>query len=101
MSRVCELTGKRPATANHVSHANNRTKRWQLPNLQEKSWRSELLGQNITLRLSTNAMRTIDKFGGLDDYMTNVKNRRTETFSTNAKKLRKLILKKVAEQASA
>ena len=101
MSRVCELTGKRPATANHVSHANNRTKRWQLPNLQEKSWRSELLGQNITLRLSTNAMRTIDKFGGLDDYMTNVKNRRTETFSTHAKKVRKLILKKVAEQAPA
>lgn len=95
MSRVCELTGKRPMTGNNVSHSQVHTKRRFLPNLQEKSLYSEILGRMVTLRLSTNAMRTIDKYGSLDAYMSNIKNRRTEAFSTNALKVRKLIKSKL------
>lgn len=101
MARVCEITGKRPAVANNVSHANNRTKRRQLPNLQVKSMYSELLGQMVTLRLSTRAIRTIDKHNGIDGFMASRKQRHTETFSDNALKLRKAIRKKSEAQASA
>ena len=100
MSRVCELTGKSPMTGNNVSHSMAHTKRRFLPNLQEKSLFSEVLNRMVTLRISTNAMRTIDKYGSLDAYMTTVKNRRTETFSTNAMRIRKLINKKTNEAQS-
>ena len=101
MSRICEITGKKPAVANNVSHANNRTKRRQLPNLQERSLYSSILDRNVQLRLSTNAIRTIDKYDGIDGFMLNVKNRNTETFSTNAKKIRKVILKRAEAQEAA
>ena len=101
MSRICEITGKKPAVANNVSHANNRTKRVQLPNLQERSLYSAILDRNVQLKLSTTAIRTIDKHDGLDGFMLNVKNRNTVVFSTNAKKIRKIILKRAAEQAAA
>jgi len=69
MSRVCSLTGKRPLTGNHVSHANNRTKRRQLPNLVWKRiWVPEL-GRNVRLRVSTSALRTITKRGGLLQFL--------------------------------
>ena len=98
MSRVCEITGKRPMSGHNVSHSMRHTKRRFLPNLQEKSMFSETLNRMVSLRLSTNAMRTIDKFGGFDAFMLNVKNRNTETFSTAAKRLRKLIIKKAGEE---
>lgn len=98
MSRVCELTGKKPMSGHNVSHSQVHTKRRFLPNLQEKSLFSEVLNRMVTLRLSTNAMRTIDKYGSLDAFMINVKNRRTEVFSTNASRVRKLIVKKASEQ---
>ncbi len=63
MARTCPLTGKRPLSGNTVSHANNHTKRRQLPNLQWKSvWVPEL-GRSVRLRLSARALRTIDKKG--------------------------------------
>jgi large subunit ribosomal protein L28 len=69
MSRVCSLTGKRPLTGNHVSHANNRTKRRQLPNLVRKRiWVPEL-GRNVRLRVSTSALRTLTKRGGLLQFL--------------------------------
>lgn len=69
MSRVCRLTGKKPLTGNHVSHANNRTKRRQLPNLLSKRiWVPEL-GRNVRLRLSAAALRTLTKKGGLMRYL--------------------------------
>jgi large subunit ribosomal protein L28 len=69
MSRVCSITGKRPLTGNNVSHANNRTKRRQLPNLISKRiWVAEL-GRNIRLKISTSALRTITKKGGLLQYL--------------------------------
>lgn len=98
MSRVCEITGKRPMSGHNVSHSMRHTKRRFLPNLQEKSMFSETLNRMVSLRLSTNAMRTIDKFGGFDAFMLNVKNRNTENFSTAASRLRKLIIKKAGEE---
>jgi large subunit ribosomal protein L28 len=97
MARVCEITGKKPLTGNKVSHSNVHTKRRQLPNLQVKSMPSLVLNRMVTLKLSTSAIRTIDKNGGIDTFMRNVKNRRVLEFSTTAKRLRKLILKKTAE----
>ena len=65
MSRVCELTGKGPMTGNNVSHANNKTKRRFLPNLNDVSLQSETLGQAFKLRISAAALRTVDHRGGL------------------------------------
>jgi large subunit ribosomal protein L28 len=69
MARVCELTGKKPMVGHNVSHANNRTKRRFLPNLIAATLASEALGRQVHLRISTNALRTIDKKGGFDAYL--------------------------------
>jgi large subunit ribosomal protein L28 len=63
MSKVCQLTGKRPMSGNNVSHAKNKTKRRQLPNLQKKRIWLEDEKRWITLKLSTRAIRTIEKNG--------------------------------------
>lgn len=63
MARVCQVTGKRPMVGNNVSHANNKTKRRFLPNLQSRRFWVESENRWITLRVSTKALRTIDKKG--------------------------------------
>lgn len=63
MSRKCEVTGKRPLTGYNVSHANNKTKRRQLPNLQSKRIFVPELGRRVRVRVSTSALRSIDKMG--------------------------------------
>ena len=63
MSRFCKLTGKKPLVGNNVSHAHNKTKRRQLVNLQNKSIFIPELGRKVKIRMSRNAMRTIDKIG--------------------------------------
>ena len=63
MSRVCQVTGKRPMVGNNVSHANNKTKRRFLPNLHVRRLWVEEENRFVTLRLSTRGMRTIDKIG--------------------------------------
>jgi len=63
MSRVCQVTGKRPVTGNNVSHANNKTKRRFLPNLQHHRFWVESENRWVRLRISAKAMRTIDKNG--------------------------------------
>ncbi len=63
MSRRCQLTGKRPMTGNHVSHSNIKSKRRQLPNLQRKWVYVPELNRRIRLRLSTRALRTLNKKG--------------------------------------
>jgi large subunit ribosomal protein L28 len=68
MARRCDLTGKTVQAGNNVSHANNKTRRRFLPNLQATSLLSDVLG-NIRLRLSTRAIRTIEHNGGLDAYL--------------------------------
>jgi large subunit ribosomal protein L28 len=63
MARVCEVTGKKPMSGNNVSHANNKTKRRFLPNLQRRKFWVESENRWISLRLSNAALRTIDKNG--------------------------------------
>ena len=69
MSRRCQITGKGVLTGNNVSHANNRTRRRFLPNLQEASLLSDVLGQSVRMRLCTRAIRTIEQKGGIDAYL--------------------------------
>lgn len=73
MSRVCELTGKGPMSGNNVSHANNKTRRRFLPNLNEVSLQSEKLGRTYALRISAAALRSVDHRGGLDAYLAKAK----------------------------
>jgi len=63
MSRVCQLTGKRPISGNSVSHSNRKTRRRFLPNIQTKRFFVPETGEWITLKLSNNALRTINKLG--------------------------------------
>jgi large subunit ribosomal protein L28 len=69
MSRRCFITGKGVLVGNNVSHANNKTRRRFLPNLQATSVLSDALGHAVKLRLSTNGIRTIEHNGGLDAYL--------------------------------
>ena len=90
MSRVCELTGKGPMSGNTVSHANNKTRRRFLPNLNEVSLMSDALGQTFKLRISAAALRSVDHRGGLDAYLAKAKD---EELSANALKIKKEIAK--------
>jgi large subunit ribosomal protein L28 len=69
MSRRCGLTGKGVMAGNNVSHANNKTRRRFLPNLQRTSIYSDALKSTVRLRLTTNALRSIEHNGGLDSYL--------------------------------
>ena len=68
MARRCELTGKTVQAGNNVSHANNKTRRRFLPNLQVTTLLSDVLG-SVRMRLSTRAIRTIEHNGGLDSFL--------------------------------
>ena len=72
MARVCKITGKRPMSGNNVSHANNKTKRRFLPNLQSRRFWSESENRWIRLRVSNAALRTIDK-NGIDAVLAELK----------------------------
>ena len=63
MSRKCDITGKRPLAGNNVSHAHNKTKKRQLPNLQSKRIFVPELGRSVRLKVATSALRSIDKMG--------------------------------------
>lgn len=63
MSRICQITGKKPKKGNKVSHSNNKTKRWFSPNLQKQRFFRESTGEWIELKLSAKAIRTINKNG--------------------------------------
>lgn len=63
MSRVCQVTGKRPITGNNVSHANNKTRRRFLPNIQQKRFWVEEENRFVSLKVSARGIRTIDKLG--------------------------------------
>ena len=69
MSRICELTGKTRLTGNNVSHANNRTKRVFLPNLQRVTLLSEKLDRSFKFRVSTQGLRSVEHVGGLDNWL--------------------------------
>ncbi|MCC6869658.1 MAG: 50S ribosomal protein L28 [Burkholderiales bacterium] len=74
MARVCQVTGKAPMVGHHVSHANNKTKRRFLPNLQRRRFWVESESRWVSLRLTTNALRTIDK-NGIDSVLADLRAR--------------------------
>ena len=88
MSRRCELTGKGVMTGNNVSHANNRTRRRFVPNLQNSSMASDALGKAVSVRVSTGAIRTVEKSGGIDAYLLSTKD---ENLSLNATRVKRAI----------
>lgn len=90
MSRVCELTGKGPMTGNNVSHANNKTRRRFLPNLNDVTLMSDTLGRSFKFRISAHALRSVDHRGGLDAYLARAKD---AELSDNALKVKKEIAK--------
>ena len=69
MARTCALTGKKVQSGHNVSHSNRKTNRRFLPNLQRVSLHSDALGRNVPLRISTRALRTVQKKGGIDAYL--------------------------------
>ncbi len=90
MSRVCELSGKGPMSGNTVSHANNKTRRRFLPNLNDVTLISDILGQSFKLRISAAALRTVDHRGGLDAFLAKASD---DELSVNALKIKKEIAK--------
>lgn len=90
MSRRCELTGKTVMVGNNVSHAHNKTKRRFLPNLNTVSLTSETLGQTVSFRISSAALRTVDHRGGLDAFLAKSKD---DELSPKALKLKRDIAK--------
>ena len=97
MSRVCELTGKGPMSGHNVSHANNKTKRRFLPNLNEVTLMSDALGQSYRLRISAAALRSVDHRGGLDAFLAKA---RDEELSARARKIKRDIAKATSEAAT-
>ena len=96
MSRVCELTAKGRQVGHNVSHANNKTKRTFLPNLQNVTLISDALGKGVRLRVSMNGLRSVEHVGGLDNWLVKTKD---ELLSDRCVKLKKEISKKVAVAA--
>ena len=90
MSRVCELSGKKVMTGNNVSHANNKTKRRFLPNLNIVSLVSEKLDLTVRFKISANALRSVEHAGGLDNFLLKAND---NNLSPKAKRLKKKILK--------
>lgn len=98
MARRCELTGKGVMTGHHVSHANNKTKRVFRPNLQDVTLASEALGQKLRLRISMNALRSVDRCGGIDAFLLDA---RDAHLSERALRFKRMIQKKTASASEA
>ena len=96
MSRKCELTGKGPMSGHSVSHANNKTKRRFLPNLQDVTLESETLGRSFRLKISNHALRSVDHRGGLDAFLKKAKD---EELSSDALAIKKEVAKAQAAAA--
>ncbi|MET1754118.1 50S ribosomal protein L28 [Novosphingobium sp. RD2P27] len=93
MSRICELTGKSRLTGNNVSHANNKTKRVYLPNLQNVTLLSDGLERSFKFRVSTHGLRSVEHNGGLDNWLLKTSD---EKLSTRALKVKRDLRKKQA-----
>jgi len=98
MARRCELTSKGTQVGHNVSHANNKTKRVYRPNLQEISFASEALGNSYRLKVSMNALRSVDRNGGIDAYLLKAKD---SVLSTRALRLKRAIVKKTQAKSAA
>ena len=88
MSKVCDLSGKRVQFGNNVSKANNKTRRKFNPNMQSATFKSELLNKNIRFNVATSSIRTVTKFGGIDEFLIRTKSKK---LSLKAKRIRKTL----------
>jgi len=95
MARRCAITGKGVLTGNNVSHANNRTRRRFLPNLQEASLLSDALGHAVRMRVSMNGLKTIEHNGGIDAYLLSIADTK---LSSEARRVKKSIQRALASK---
>ena len=93
MSRICELTGKGRQVGHNVSHANNKTKRVFLPNLQNVTLLSEKLDRSFKFRVSTHGLRSVEHNGGLDNWLLKTND---EKLSPRARKVKRDVVKAAA-----
>ncbi len=98
MARRCELTGKATQTGHLVSHSNRKTKTVFRPNLVNVTLQSDALGRSVRLRVSANALRSVEHRGGLDGFLAKAD---VKELSQRARLLKKQIAKKLAEQPAA
>jgi large subunit ribosomal protein L28 len=98
MSKRCTITGKGVQVGNNVSHANNKTKRRYLPNLQVTSVLSDALGMPVRLRISTNGIRTIEHNGGIDAFVLSTPDSK---LSPEIRRLKRRVERAVARKAEA
>lgn len=98
MSRRCSMTGVGIQYGNNVSHANNKTRRRFLPNLQRTSLMSDALGRTVRVRLAASALRTIEHRGGLDAFLLGTPDTR---LSDEARRLKRRIQKALEKRATA
>ena len=95
MARVCELSGVRPKSGNHVSHSNRRVKRRFEPNLHPISFHSEALRSTVRLLVTTRILRTVEKRGGLDSFLLSTDDTR---LPEGAQKLKRRVRKALASR---
>jgi len=101
MARRCGITGKGVLTGNNVSHANNKSRRCFLPNLQEISFFSDVLATSIQMRISVNGIRTIEHNGGLDAFLLGTPNRNLpEEAQVLKRRIARAQIKKAASAAA-
>ncbi len=98
MARRCAVTGKGVMTGNNVSHANNKSRRRFLPNLQETSVLSDALGAMVRLRVSVHGLKTIEHKGGLDAWLMSTPDAR---LTTETRRIKRRIAKAIAAREAA
>ncbi len=97
MSRRCELTAKGVQSGNNVSHANNKSRRRFLPNLQQTTMASDSLGRTVRFRVSTRGLRSVEHAGGLDAWLLKTPDAK---LSLEAKRLKRELKKRKAAAAN-
>ena len=97
MARRCEITGKGVMSGNNVSHAMNKTRRRFLPNIQTTNVMSDVLGENVRLKVSMHGLRTIEHNGGLDAFLLSTPNRK---LPMEARRIKRRIEKAAAKKAT-
>jgi large subunit ribosomal protein L28 len=97
MARRCELTGKAVLTGNNVSHANNKSRRRFLPNLNQVTLISDALGQSVRLRITSHALRSVEHRGGLDSFLMKA---RDDDLSIKARRLKRQVAKRLEASAA-
>tara|TARA_B100001029_G_scaffold176321_2_gene179081 strand:+ start:2611 stop:2901 length:291 start_codon:yes stop_codon:yes gene_type:complete len=96
MSKVCDLSGKKVQFGNNVSKANNKTRRKFNPNMQSATFKSVILNKNLRFNVAASSIRTVTKFGGIDEFLTRTKSKK---LSLKAKKIRRT-LRSIAEKSN-